>query len=45
MVSQMSGITAHACTAGLVVGDTVRALEIWEQGRGIIVTSTYVENH
>ena len=41
MVSQLYGITAHACTAGLVVGDTERALEVWEQGRGIIVSSSY----
>ncbi|KAF2233814.1 hypothetical protein EV356DRAFT_188160 [Viridothelium virens] len=41
MLSDLSGITARACTAGLVVGDTAKALEVWEQGRGMIVSSSY----
>jgi hypothetical protein len=41
MISDLSGITARACTAGLVVGETTRALELWEQGRGMVVASSY----
>ena len=41
MASELSGITARACTAGLVVGDKIKALHVWEQGRGMIVSASY----
>jgi hypothetical protein len=41
MISDLSGITSRACTAGLAIGETTRALEIWEQGRGMIISASY----
>lgn len=42
VISDLPGLTALACTAGLVQGQTSRALEIWEQGRGMIVSSSHL---
>ncbi len=42
VISDLPGLTALACTAGLVQGQITRALEIWEQGRGMIVASSHL---
>ena len=41
VMTELSGLTALACSAGLVLGENARALEIWEQGRGVIVSSAH----
>ncbi|KAK0511992.1 hypothetical protein JMJ35_005120 [Cladonia borealis] len=42
VVSQLSGLGSEACAAGIAIGEITRALEILEQCRGLIASSTHV---